>query len=295
MSKYNVAIEKVSIIIPVFNDQAGIENCLRNIPLEFFSQVEVIVVDNGSSPPISLSAFADERIRCVVCEKPGSYSARNAGVSVSTGDVLVFIDADCWPDRAWLANGLTALILGDEKKIIGGEVIFVMPEKKSAVALYQVITGFDQENNINKKGFSVTANLFCTREQFSFVGPFSEELFSGGDREWCWRAIKKGYLLEYVKEAFVYTNPRVNLASAIRQARRVAAGRKALEAKGLTHIGFQALAKKRNSFDSAIWILTHKKLSFLDKISVFFVATVIRLFESAERIRLFFSSTMERR
>lgn len=285
----------VSIIIPVFNDQDGIERCLRCIPFEPFSQIEVIVVDNGSCPPISLTSFGNERIKSVVCEKPGSYSARNAGVRVSTGDVLVFIDADCWPESGWLNNGLTALLSGAGQKIIGGPVSFVMTEKKSAVALYQIITGFDQEDNIHNKGFSVTANLFCTKEQFLCVGPFSEDLFSGGDREWCWRAIKKGYSLEYAKEALVYTYPRVSLSAAIRQARRVAAGRKTLEAKGLAHIGSQALAKKRGLFAAVFWILTYKKLSLLDRIRVLFVATLIRIFEGLEKIRLQFSSTMERR
>lgn len=285
----------VSIIIPVFNDQDGIERCLRCIPFEPFSQIEVVVVDNGSYPPISLASFGSERIKRVVCEKPGSYSARNAGVSVSTGDILVFIDADCWPDRDWLNNGLTALLAGKGQKIIGGEVSFVMPEKKSAVALYQVITGFDQEDNINKKGFSVTANLFCTKEQFSCVGPFSEDLYSGGDREWCWRAIKNGYSLEYAEEALVYTDPRVSLSAAIRQARRVAAGRKTLEAKSFAHIGFHALAKKRDPFGAVFWILTHKNLSLFDRIRVLFVAILIRIFEGLEKIRLKFSSSMERR
>lgn len=290
-----VTLQKISIIIPVFNDQSGIDHCLRSIPFKLFSQIEVIVVDNGSCPPISLASFADERIKRVVCEKPGSYSARNAGVSVSTGDILVFIDADCWPESGWLDNGLAALLSGGGQKVIGGAVSFVMTAKKSAVALYQVITGFDQEDNINNKGFSVTANLFCTKEQFFCIGPFSEDLFSGGDREWCWRAIKKGYLLEYAQEALVYTNPRVSLSAAIRQARRVAAGRKTLEANGLVHIGSQALAKKRGVFAAVFWILTYKKLSILDRIRVLFVATLIRMFESIEKMRLRFSSTMERR
>lgn len=288
-------IEKISIIIPVFNDQAGIDRCLRNIPFELYPQIEVIVVDNGSCPPISLVSFEDERIRCIFCEKPGSYSARNAGVKVSTGDVLVFVDADCWPDRGWVKNGLAALLSGGGEKIIGGEVSLVMPEKKSAVALYQVITGFDQEDKINKKGFSVTANLFCTKEQFSCVGPFSEDLFSGGDMEWCWRAIKKGYSLRYAPEALVFTNPRVSLSAAIRQARRVTAGRKIMEAKGLAHIGLQALAKKRSSFEAALWILTHQKLSRLDRVRVFFVALIIRLAEAVERIRLALGLNAERR
>lgn len=287
--------EKVSVIIPVFNDQAGVEQCLRNIPLELFPQIEIIVVDNGSCPPISLGSFGGGRIRCIICEKPGSYSARNAGVKISTGDALVFIDADCWPERGWLSNGLAALLSGGGQKIIGGAVSFVMTEKKTAVALYQVITGFDQEDNISNKGFSVTANLFCTKDQFICVGPFSEDLFSGGDREWCWRAIKKGYSLGYAQEALVYTYPRVSLFAAVRQARRVAAGRKALKARGLTHIGPQALAKKRGPVGAIFWILTYKKLSVLDRIRVLFVAILIRMFEGLEKIRLGFSSTVERR
>ena len=288
---------RVSIIIPTFNDQAGVDVCLGAIANQNFSQglIEVIVVDNGSEPPLVITGKYPFAIRLVLCTRPGSYAARNAGVSAATGSILAFIDADCWPDPEWLVVGVRSLMAGNGHSIIGGEVSFSAPEKTTAVALYQIATGFGQEENVRDKGFAATANLLCMREQFEAIGPFDDRLLSGGDREWCWRAAKRGLPVRFEPNAKIFTEPRSSLRSAIRQARRVVAGRDMLRTLGLAHLGPAAVAKQRTTLQAVAWILTNHKLGWVDRLRVLVVATVIRGVAVLEGFRLAMGGMAERR
>jgi glycosyltransferase involved in cell wall biosynthesis len=286
----------VSVIIPVFNDLPGLKTCLESIAGQNYSMeaLEVIAVDNGSIPPLVIDSRYPFSLRLVRFTKPGSYAARNAGAECALGDVLAFIDADCWPDKDWLARGTSCLTAHMGESIVGGEVSIVKPEKPAAVSLYQWVTGFGQNSNIRDKAFSATANLFCTREQFITIGPFDERLLSGGDREWCWRAAKRDISVAYAPDAVAYTRPRESLRGAVRQARRVAAGRKALRGLGLTHKGDAAIAKQRSAWQSVTWILSRSELGLSERLRVLWVAIIIRTVSALETIRLATGGRAER-
>lgn len=290
-------ILSISIIIPVFNDQSGLNKCLQAISLQSYptDSIEVIVVDNGSATPIVLADINTLKITLTQCATPGSYAARNTGVKIATGDVFCFIDADCWPDENWLRSALNTLREHKGNGIVGGEVKIIKQENPTSVALYQHITGFDQENNITNKDFSATANIICLRSQFERVGFYSESLLSGGDREWCWRVIKNGLSIIYEPKSIVYTDPRTTLRSAIIQARRVTAGRKMLQGLNMTHVDEKNLTKKRTPWQAITWILSRKELSIWERFHVVCVASIIRTAEMLETIKLALGSKAERR
>lgn len=289
---------KVSIIIPVYNDQLGLNRCIGDILKQDFNieNVEVVVVDNGSIPAIKVDHHANDiDIRRVLCRKLGSYAARNFGVKQASGDFFAFIDADCWPDKNWLKRGIEAINQHGENAIAGGEVEIVKPAFCTAVALYQWLVGFGQESNIKDKKFSATANVICTRYQFYEIGDFNEDLLSGGDREWCWRAIHKQFNLIYVADSVVYTEPRKTLKGAIVQARRVASGRWMLGNRNATYVADGVLTKKRSILESVFWVLSNKKITRFERVKVLAVATVIWLAEQVERARLALGFEAERR
>lgn len=288
----------VSIIIPVFNDEAGLQACLNGIAKQSYpgDQIEVVVVDNGSAPPLQLSQDSPFPIQVVRCETPGSYAARNAGSRMARGTVFAFIDADCSPHSGWLREGVRCLLAGKGQWVVGGDVLYFEPATRaSAVALYQFETGFGQEHNIRNRFFSVTANLLCSAEQFQTIGPFDERLLSGGDSEWSWRAQKFGIDVCFEPAAIVYTEPRANLPAAIRQARRVAAGRITLRKLGLTHAGPIAAAKPRTTWHAVHWILTRPSLTVGERVRVLCVAGLIRAASGVERLRLAMGAHPERR
>ena len=287
----------VSVIIPVFNDQAGVDSCLTALLLQSYphSRFEVIVVDNASTTPIRISTVYDNIARVITCASPGSYAARNAGIAVARGDVLAFTDADCRPEPDWIYAGLAALHASHSPCVIGGEVAMQLSPRPTAVELYQYLTGFMQFENITIRGFTATANLFAFKSHFTEIGLFDEVLLSGGDREWSWRAAKEGYRVEYAADAIVVTSPRRSLAAAIRQTRRVAGGRYALRRVERSHVTSIGLKTHRTTWRAASWILLHPELSRWSRFRVFFVATILRLVRVMESFRLVLGHKPERR
>lgn len=286
----------VSVIIPVYQDQVGIERCLTALSGQTYPHdcFNVIVVDNGSVPPIYVDGKFPMHVKKVDCETPGSYAARNVGIAQAIGDVLAFTDADCQPEPEWLEEGVRAL-LARQNNIIGGEVLFLPPIIRTGTSLYQYECGFQQRENIEAKGFSATANLLCRRSTMDKVGPFDERLLSGADREWAWRAAKTGILPDFCAGAIVATHPRITLRSAIRQARRVTAGRKYLSKYGLAWAGPDALRPHRSPLSRLAWILSRHRLTPLERTRVLCAAIAIRLSAVFEALRLTFGSPAERR
>lgn len=287
---------RVSVIIPVFNDAAGVAACLHGIETQTCpaEQIEVIVVDNGSEPPLIIEEQHPFELIVLRHTKPGSYAARNAAVSVARGEVLAFTDADCIPHRQWVEHGLAALA-SHGRVIAGGEVRMLAPEPPTATALYQAVVGFRQKENIEQRLFSVTANLFCKRSDFDVVGPFNEDLLSGGDLEWCWRARAHGIPTTYAPDAIVDTSPRTTLRGAMRQARRVAAGRVHMARLASTSSPPSGSTPRQGALASTRWILRHPDLGPWERLQVLGVAALIRLSARLERLRVRFGGLAERR
>ena len=93
-------MDKVSIVVPVFNSIGTLERCISSIISQTFEQLEIILVDDGSQDG-SLSicnklASEDTRIKVIHQNNAGVSSARNAGIQESTGKWLMFVDSDDW-------------------------------------------------------------------------------------------------------------------------------------------------------------------------------------------------------
>lgn len=91
-------MSKVSVIIPVFNREAYLKECLNSLIRQTLSDIEIIVVDDGSedcSPEIELEyAKSDARIKVIRLEHQGVSAARNAGINHSSSPYLMFVDSD---------------------------------------------------------------------------------------------------------------------------------------------------------------------------------------------------------
>src|SRR4051812_27832091 len=94
----------VSVIVPVFNQSEPLRACLRalNGQTSPRARFEVIVVDNGSTDPVSVPTGSHSTVRVEGESKPGSYAARNRGVAIARGSVIAFTDADCVPAADWV-------------------------------------------------------------------------------------------------------------------------------------------------------------------------------------------------
>ena len=92
------ANEVVSIIIPIYNVEAYLRQCLETVIHQTYPNLEIILVNDGSpdqSEEICKEFFRkDARIRYVRQENGGLSAARNTGIELATGDYITFIDPD---------------------------------------------------------------------------------------------------------------------------------------------------------------------------------------------------------
>ena len=88
----------ISIIVPVYNVEEYLEDCLKSVVNQNFSEYEVILVDDGSTDncPRICDAFAEKFDCFSVIHKSngGLSSARNAGIHAAKGKYLMFLDSD---------------------------------------------------------------------------------------------------------------------------------------------------------------------------------------------------------
>lgn len=192
----------VSVIVPHFNDLAGLDRCLVALTEQSLprSRYEIVVADNMSPcGEAAVRAVIGNRARLVFASERGAGPARNAAVLASKGAVLAFTDADCLPDEGWLAAGLVKLAAFD---IAGGAVSLLFAGgRKSGAEAYEAVFAFNNRRYIEREGFSVTANLFCRRDVYAATGPFHVGMSE--DRDWCLRAQALGFRLGYAPDARV--------------------------------------------------------------------------------------------
>lgn len=89
---------KVSIVVPVYNGENYIDNCVRNLKEQTYDNLEFVLVDDGSSDntPVMCDEVAagDDRFVVVHQKNGGLSAARNAGTAAATGDYVVYVDVD---------------------------------------------------------------------------------------------------------------------------------------------------------------------------------------------------------
>jgi glycosyltransferase involved in cell wall biosynthesis len=186
------------VIVPALNASATIPRTLAALAAqEFDGDHEVIVVDDGSDD--RTAAIAEGAGATVIRQRrQGPAAARNAGAAASRGAILAFTDADCYPTRRWLAEGVRAMESAD---LVQGKV---EPEAVARGPWDRTIW-VDRET-----GLYETANLFIRREVFERIGgfevwlepeigkPLAEDMWLG------WRARRSGARSAFQADALVY-------------------------------------------------------------------------------------------
>jgi len=193
----------VSVIIPHYRDFRRLDICLASIAAQTYpaDRIQVIVGDNASPEGVErVREAAAGRAEVVLVEARGAGPARNGAVAKATGEVLAFIDSDCVAEPQWVEEGVRAL---DAFDFVGGQVKVLVDDEAqmTPVEAWERVFAFDCRSYVEKKGFAVTANLFCPRRLFETVGGFRVGISE--DTEWCFRAQAQGFRLGYAERASV--------------------------------------------------------------------------------------------
>ncbi|MEA2125728.1 MAG: CDP-glycerol glycerophosphotransferase, partial [Solirubrobacteraceae bacterium] len=89
---------RISVVVPIYNVEPYLEECLASIAGQTFRDLEVVMVDDGSkdsSPEIAERFVAqDDRFQLIQQPNGGLGKARNTGIEAATGEFLAFVDSD---------------------------------------------------------------------------------------------------------------------------------------------------------------------------------------------------------
>ena len=127
---------RLSIIIPVYNVEQYLQNCVQSVITQTYQDLQVILVNDGSTDSSGILcdqlAQQDCRIQVVHKENGGLSSARNAGLKVATGDYVAFLDSD---DVYLQADGLAQLMavaLAEHPDVLLFQAVDIYPHRQSA-------------------------------------------------------------------------------------------------------------------------------------------------------------------
>ena len=116
-------MEKVSVIVPIYNVENYLDNCVQSILRQTYRNLEILLVDDGSPDrcPRMCDEYAgqDDRIRVIHKENGGLGDARNAGTREATGKYLLYVDSD---DR--IREDLVSITVETAEKAQADIVIF---------------------------------------------------------------------------------------------------------------------------------------------------------------------------
>lgn len=95
-----MAASDISVIIPVYNIQQHLRECLDSVLGQSYPHLQVICVDDGSTDesPAILAEYAqkDPRVQVIRQQNAGPGAARNTGLEAATGEYVIFLDSDDW-------------------------------------------------------------------------------------------------------------------------------------------------------------------------------------------------------
>ena len=283
---------RVSIVIPVFNQHEELIECLRALLRQTCppGRFEVVVVDNGSGPPIGSLTETFPFARCVREPKPGSYVARNRGIAESRAALLGFTDADCLPASDWIECGIRHLERLPDGGMVAGKIALTFddPESLTTAELFEAVFAFPQETYV-RSGFGTTANLFTTRATFDRVGLFDERLMSGGDMEWGQRLRARGFSQAYAEDVLVSHAARHTLGQLLRKSMRVAGGiQQVADQRGRGTKGVLERARRELIQLERVRVnLSHQRLDTLGRKARFAAAVwLVELLQAVEKYRV---------
>lgn len=227
----------VSVIVPVYNDPAGVRLTLEALVAQTYPDDahEVLVVDNGSTDDTRavIESFARDHgtVELVVEDRiQGSYAARNAGLRRAQGEIFAFLDADVTVPEDWLATAVAAMERRGAAYLACDVELYDREGENSLPARYNVRTGFPIDRYVEERSFAPTCCLLVRREVVEDLGTFDERLVSGGDVEFGNRVAASGRRLEYLEDVTARHPTRSTVGALASKAARVGRGRYQLRA-----------------------------------------------------------------
>lgn len=198
---------KISVIIPTYNRPDKLAETLsglgqQNLPA---GDYEIIVVDDGSSPPVELPEYDEGPVCRLIRLKGGERSAaRNTGTATAKGKLLVLVDDDISVGPGFLAAHLRAHEEWPDALLVGD---IRLPVEALSLPFARFRQNLEQQDVPKTRGvtpmrnFCAAANMAISRERFLRLSGFDRAISSSEDQDFALRHTAGGGKIVYVPEA----------------------------------------------------------------------------------------------
>ena len=208
----------ISIVVPVYNVEAYIEHCIHNILSQTYRNLEVIIVNDGSSDDSIKIAkeLTKDDLRFIYIDKEngGQSDARNAGLDIATGDYIFFCDPDDFMFEKSIENLYYASVLTNADMVVGSfchfkEGIFYLynPDKDgemlSRISAKEAIEGMDSMEDYPFLRYSAVWGKLFKKNLFETIrfpkGKYAEDQFI------MWRLyLASDVIVRYQSDVYAY-------------------------------------------------------------------------------------------
>lgn len=213
-------MKKVSVIIPCYNVEKYVRQCLDSVLAQTCTTIEIIVVNDGSTDKTGdvLEEYAqkDTRIHVIQKENAGLAAARNTGMQVATGEYMVLLDSDDVMLPTKIAQQLVWMEEHPTHEIIYSDLYHFWDGTSKIYRLAIAQISPDVYQGLIHGNF-INPNTVCMkRSVYDRIGGFDEALRSAEDWEYWLRAAKSGIVIAYQPEVLTLYRMRSNGLSADR-------------------------------------------------------------------------------
>ncbi len=200
---------KVSVIIPAYNAEKIIGKTLEALLNQTYKDYEVIVVDDGSkdrtADVVKKYMKKSKKIKLVTEKNAGPATARNNGAKHSKGEILLFTDSDCVPEKNWIEEMIRP-IKGDVVGVQGRYKILNKDKLIARFVQYEIEERYERTKKFKYIDFIGTYAAAYRKDVFMKLGGFDTSFrrASGEDPEFSFRVDKAGYKMVFNPKAIVY-------------------------------------------------------------------------------------------
>ncbi|MFC5269473.1 glycosyltransferase [Adhaeribacter terreus] len=151
----------VSVIIPCYNHAHFLHKAIESVLKQTYRNTEIVVVDDGSSDDTKAVSEKYPEVKYVYQQNQGLSAARNTGVKKSTGDLLLFLDADDWLYPRGIEQNVNSFY----------------QQKKAAFVSGTFNAVYVNENLIREGVTEVKADHYCQLLRGNYIGMVATVLF----------------------------------------------------------------------------------------------------------------------
>lgn len=209
---------KVSVVVPAYHSHSTLADCLESLRLQRFRDFETIVV-NSSQETTTQTLVTGGFPEVAFFQSPHRlfpHAARNRGVEMARGELLVFTDPDCSHGQDWLERIVEAHGKGHHVIVgaMGHRSGSWFENGVHLTKFFELLPGLTDGD----ASIAPTANAAYARSVWERIGPFDGTIFTG-DAVLSWKATRAGHRIRFEPKAVVYHRHEGDMGSFWRERR----------------------------------------------------------------------------